>query len=93
MTIVIRFEDRLDGSSKYSTWRERIALILKENEIWESMDKALKTPINATTLVAHKRKDMKAKRIVLDGVKDHVVPHLSGKKTAREMWEALAKLY
>ena len=29
----------------------------------------------------------------MDGVKDHIIPHLSGKKTTREMWEALAKLY
>ena len=31
--------------------------------------------------------------IILDGVKDHIVPHLSGKKTALEMWKALESLY
>ena len=31
--------------------------------------------------------------IILDGVKDHIVPHLSGKKTALEMWKALEGLY
>ena len=31
--------------------------------------------------------------IILDGVKDHTVPHLSGKKTALEMWKALESLY
>ena len=29
----------------------------------------------------------------MDGVKDHIVPHLSGKKTALEMWTALEGLY
>jgi hypothetical protein len=29
----------------------------------------------------------------VDGVKDHVIPHLSGKKTTKDMWEALVKLY
>ena len=29
----------------------------------------------------------------MDGVKDHIVPHLSGKKTALEMWKALENLY
>ena len=29
----------------------------------------------------------------MDGAKDHIVPHLSGKKTALEMWKALESLY
>jgi hypothetical protein len=39
--------------------------------------------------VAHNLKDVKARRIILDGVKDHLIPHLSGKNSARDMWEAL----
>lgn len=30
----------------------------------------------------------RAKCIILDGVKDHVVPHIAEKDTANEMWEA-----
>ena len=90
MVIGLRFEDRLDGSFNYNTWREMIVLVLEENEIWEFVDQTLTPPTDDTLLAAHKKKDMKARRIILDGVKDHVVPHLSGKKTAREMWEALS---
>ena len=28
----------------------------------------------------------------MDGVKDHVIPHIAEKNTAREMWEALTTL-
>ena len=35
----------------------------------------------------------RAKSIILDGVKDHVIPHITEKETANEMWEALKKLY
>ena len=31
--------------------------------------------------------------LILDGVEDHIVPHLSRKKTALEMWMALESLY
>ena len=31
--------------------------------------------------------------MILDGVKDHVVPHIAEKETTREMWEALTTLY
>jgi 2-phosphoglycerate kinase len=36
---------------------------------------------------------VKERRIIIDGVKDHIIPHLSGEKTAKEMWESLTKLY
>lgn len=36
---------------------------------------------------------VRAKSIILDGVKDHVVPHIVEKNTENEMWEALKKLY
>jgi hypothetical protein len=36
---------------------------------------------------------VKERRIIIDGVKDHIIPHLSGKKTSKDMWEALTKLY
>jgi 2-phosphoglycerate kinase len=29
----------------------------------------------------------------VDEVKDHIIPHLSCKKTTKDMWEALVKLY
>jgi len=35
----------------------------------------------------------KAKRMILDGVKDHVVCHVASRGTTKEMWDALATLY
>lgn len=35
----------------------------------------------------------KAKCMILDEVKDHVVPHIVEKETTREVWEALTTLY
>ena len=29
----------------------------------------------------------------MDGIKDHIVPHLAEKKIANEMWKALISLY
>jgi len=36
---------------------------------------------------------VKTKRIILDGVRDHVVSHIVENDTSRHMWEALATLY
>ena len=35
----------------------------------------------------------KAKCIILDGVKDHVVQQIAEKETAKEMWDTLKTLY
>jgi hypothetical protein len=50
-------------------------------------------PTDLAQLVAHLGKDVNPRRIIIDGVKDHIIPHLSGKKTAKEMWQSLTKLY
>jgi hypothetical protein len=39
-------------------------------------------PTDPKDLAAHKLKD-KARRIILDRVKDHLIPHLSGKTTCQ----------
>jgi hypothetical protein len=65
---------------------------LEENGLWEFAEgKAvlLVDPTQAT----HLKKDAKTKMIIVDGVKDHIILHLFGKKTTKDMWEALVKLY
>jgi hypothetical protein len=47
-------------------------------------DKAT-TPTGATELVIWKKGEAKAKTLILDGIKDHVVPHLSGKAEAKDV--------
>ena len=44
-------------------------------------------------LASHTKKDVKARRILVDGVKEHIVPYLSSKKLAKDLWKALVKLY
>lgn len=35
----------------------------------------------------------KMKRMVLDGVQDHMVLHIAEKETTKDMWDAIVKLY
>jgi hypothetical protein len=37
-------------------------------------------PMDPKDLVSHELKDMKARRIILDELKDHFIPHISKKK-------------
>jgi hypothetical protein len=45
------------------------------------------------SLAAFNKKNVKAKRTILDTIKDHVIPHVAGKTNVFEMWASLTKLY
>ena len=93
MVVQLRVEDRLQGAQNFPTWKERITRILDVSDAEEHIDSTKVAPTDPTKLVAWKKIDSKAMLIILDGVKDHIVPHLSGKKTISEMWTAFEILY
>jgi hypothetical protein len=47
----------------------------------------------STALEAHEKKEIKVERVILDSVKDHLIPHLSEKKMTKEMFDALVGLF
>ena len=97
MATGLRVEDRLDGAANFGAWKERMILVLQENELWDIVENTtthpVVVPIDATLLAAYTKKSIKAKRFILDAIKDHLIPHLTGKTHGYEMWESLTKLY
>lgn len=87
------YEDTFEGLSNYSPWKERIKLDLQANRIWEFAKKAIKHPTNPKELEVYEELDMKARFIILDGMKGSLIPHLSRKNTALEMCVALQNLF
>lgn len=53
----------------------------------------IKEPTNVAALALYNKADVKAKLIILDGVKDHLILHLARKDTPWHMWEALKALF
>jgi hypothetical protein len=50
-------------------------------------------PIDPIALDIHEVKEARAQRIILDGVKDHLIPHLAEKSTTKGMWDTLKNLF
>lgn len=50
-------------------------------------------PVDADELKTYKKEMEKSKRLILDGVRDHMVSDIASKDTVRQMWEALGRLY
>ena len=41
----------------------------------------------------HKKNLVKAKKIIADSIKDHIIPQVSSLKTPKEMFDSLTKLF
>src|SRR5882757_1544211 len=93
MVVQLKVEDRLQGAQNFSTWKERITRILDVSDAEEHIDSTKVAPTDPTDLIAWKKIDSRAMLIIMDGMKDHIVLHLSSKKTVAEMWTAMESLY
>ena len=89
MATGLRLEDRLDRAGNFVPWKARLVLILEENELWDevvhnttTVPTVVPPSTDAAALSAFNKKDIKARRIILDAVKDHVIPHISSKTGA-----------
>jgi hypothetical protein len=64
-----------------------LSTVLKENKIYSYVSSVVAAPVtDPVAYHLHEVKEAKSQRIILDGVKDHLIPHLAEKKTAKEMW-------
>ena len=89
----IRYEDRLDGVSNYLPWKVRIIAILKEWKIWSFANTNMTNPTYQDALDEFEALEARTQRVILDGVKDRLIPHLAEKKIAKDMWDTLNQLF
>ena len=80
-------EDRLNEASYWSPWKTRITFALEDLELWDIVQAPIVLPsVTAPLLVAEFRKrNNKAKRTICDVVRDHIIPHPTGKDCAFEI--------
>jgi len=67
-------------------------LFLEEYGLKEFAKKTIVVPTDPQQENTHKKNDAKERRIIMDGVKEHVVPHLTRLDSTRNMWEAIMKI-
>ena len=76
-------EDRLDEASNWSPWKTRITFVLEDLELRDIVqDPMVIPPALAPSLLLDadfRKKNTKAKRTICDAVRDHIIPHLTGR--------------
>ena len=75
----LRLEYALDGSSNYIAWKDRMEAVLDDNGLKDFIEVEVPKPTYTAQVDAWQKKTAKCQRILLEGVKDHIVSNLHGK--------------
>ena len=91
----LRLYYSLEGSSNYIAWKDRMEAVLKYNGLnkFINIDVPKPTSMDVALLDAWQKKVARARRILLEDVRDHIVSSLHGKATPYAMWKALMDLF
>ena len=86
-----QLDDKLGEAENFRSWKYRISLVLKENELDTYISGEVPVPEGdeAKSLL---NKNL-VKRILIYSIKDHLIPQVSSLKTPKEMFDSLTKLF
>ena len=73
----VRDQDRLDRASNFVVWKARILSVLDRNHVKNFALKVIAIPVDPNDNDKYEEAMARAKCIILDKVKDHVVPHIA----------------
>ena len=71
----------------------KISLVLEENDLDQYISKEVPEQEGDEAKATHKKNLVKAKRNIVDSIKDHLIPHVSSFKTPKEVFDALTNMF
>ena len=86
-------EDRLDGSSNFSSWKSRLQITLEEHDLLSVIQKTLPQTTIDEEKKEWKEDDVKARKIIIYSKRDHLLPRIATLKTTYEMYDALKNMF
>jgi putative lipoic acid-binding regulatory protein len=103
MTYSMKSENKLDGASNFRAWKTRIDLILAKNKVLDIVKGNIvkpefeegkeKEPQNVAAMEKFKDVDINAMSIIVDSIKDHLIPYISHLDSSKNMYDALTNLF
>jgi hypothetical protein len=89
---------KLDGASNFRVWKTRIDLILAKNKVLDIVKPEFeegkeKEPQNIAVMEKFKDDDINAMSIIVDSIKDHLIPYISHLDSSKKMYDALTNLF
>ena len=85
--------ERLEGVINFRAWKYRIMLILQENNLEIFLKEEVEEPEEAESKSKYKKDMIIDKRIIVDSIKDNLIPQVSSRETPKKMFDALSGLF
>jgi hypothetical protein len=86
-------DDRLDGSSNFSSRKSRLQITLEEDDLLNVIQKTLPETTTDEEKEEWKEDDVNARKIIIYLVRDHLLPRIANLKTTYEMYDALKNMF
>jgi hypothetical protein len=93
MSTHAKLVDKLEGVENLCAWKYKIGLILEENGLAKFIKENVLEPEEEATKEKYKKDTVRAKRIIADSIKNHLIPQVSSKNTSKYMFDALTRMY
>ena len=88
-----QIDDKLGEVDNFQAWKYRISLVLEWNELDTYISGEVPVPEGDEAKALHKKNLVKAKKIIADSIKDHLIPQVSSLKTPKEIFDSLTKIF
>jgi len=86
--IEMKVEDYLDGATNFISWKSRV-LILGENDLLKLVNEKVPEQDVEENKSHWRKSDARARRILVNSVRDHLVPQILQTKTTMKMFKTL----
>ena len=83
MSASTKLVDKLEGVEKFCAWKYRIWIILEENDLERFVKEEVPEPVDAAKKAKHQKDTIRAKRIIADSIKNHLIPQVDSNKTLK----------
>jgi hypothetical protein len=103
MTYSMKSKNQLEGASNFRAWKTRIDLIFAKNKVLDIVKGKImesqfeegkeKEPQNVAVMEKFKDSDINAMSIIVDSIKDHLIPYISHLDSSKKMYDALTNLF
>ena len=96
MSNTIKGENKLEEASNYKSWKKRIDLILEKNKVLDLVKGKVKKPTEDSSdadKIKFRELELVAISLMVERIKDNLVPFIANINHAEEMYEILSKLF
>jgi hypothetical protein len=76
-----------------AAWKYRVMLILEENDLVSFVEQDIEEPEEDEAKAKYKKDLIKEKRIIIDSIKNYLIPHVSALKSQKQMMDSLSRLF